>query len=112
MPEGAPLRVLRIGEEMENVIRESIRQTAMGTYTALSHEQRAQILQLIGEAQALHGEFVIVSSVDTRRFLHKVIEQQHADIAVLSWQEVGEHCLIQVVHSIDLNPEYASDDED
>lgn len=112
MPEGMPLRVLRIGEEMENAIRESIRQTAMGTYTALSHEQRAQILQLISEAQAMHGEFVIVSSVDTRRFLHKVIEQQHADIAVLSWQEVGEHCLIQVVHSIDLNPEHAFDDED
>ncbi len=112
MVEGMPLRVLRIGEEMENVIRESIRQTAMGTYTALSSEQRAQILQLIAEAQAVHSEFVIVSSVDTRRFLRKVIEQQHADIAVLSWQEVGEHCLIQVVQSIDLNPEYASDDED
>ncbi|MGX8940128.1 EscV/YscV/HrcV family type III secretion system export apparatus protein [Symbiopectobacterium sp. Eva_TO] len=112
MVEGTPLRVLRIGEEMENVIRESIRQTAMGTYTALSSEQRAQILQLIAEAQAVHGEFVIVSSVDTRRFLRKVIEQQHADIAVLSWQEIGEHCLIQVVQSIDLNPEYASDDED
>lgn len=112
MPKGTPLRVLRIGEEMENVIRESIRQTAMGTYTALSHEQRAQILQLIGEAQTAHGEFVIVSSVDVRRFLRKVIEQQHADIAVLSWQEVGEHCLIQVVHSIDLNPEDIFDDED
>ncbi|QZN95364.1 EscV/YscV/HrcV family type III secretion system export apparatus protein [Symbiopectobacterium purcellii] len=112
MAEGMPLRVLRIGEEMENVIRESIRQTAMGTYTALSHEQRAQILQLITEAQRVYGEFVIVSSVDTRRFLRKVIEQQHTDIAVLSWQEVGEHCLIQVVHSIDLNPEHAFDDED
>ncbi|WP_440866941.1 EscV/YscV/HrcV family type III secretion system export apparatus protein [Symbiopectobacterium purcellii] len=112
MAEGMPLRVLRIGEDMENVIRESIRQTAMGTYTALSHEQRAQILQLITDAQTVYGEFVIVSSVDTRRFLRKVIEQQHTDIAVLSWQEVGEHCLIQVVHSIDLNPEHAFDDED
>lgn len=103
---------VRIGEEMENVIRESIRQTAMGTYTALSHEQRAQIFHLITEAQTAHGEFVILSSVDTRRFLRKLIEQQHTDIAVLSWQEVGEHCLLQVVHSIDLNPEHAFDDED
>lgn len=111
MPDGAALRVLRIGEEMENMIRESIRQTSMGTYTALSHAQSALILQLITEAQTNYGEFAIVASVDVRRFLRKVIEQQQSDIPVLSWQEVGEHCLIQVVYSIDLDPDTLCDDE-
>ena len=111
MPGDAPLRVLRIGEEMENRIRESIRQTSMGTYTALSHSQSAQILRRVTEAQTTYGEFVIVTSVDVRRFLRKVIEQQQSEISVLSWQEVGEHCLIQVVHSIDLDPEPLSYDE-
>ena len=111
MPVDAPLRVLRIGEEMENRIRESIRQTSMGTYTALSHSQSAQILRRVTEAQTTYGEFVIVTSVDVRRFLRKVIEQQHSEISVLSWQEVGEHCLIQVVHSIDLDSDPLSYDE-
>ncbi len=49
-PEGKPLPILRIGEGIENLVRESIRQTAMGTYTALSSRHKTQILQLIEQA--------------------------------------------------------------
>lgn len=34
-PEGKPLPILRIGEGIENLVRESIRQTAMYLYCAV-----------------------------------------------------------------------------
>lgn len=111
-PNGEALRVLRVGEGIENLIRESVRQTSMGTYAALSLGQSSRILSLIHEALAEHGELNIVTSVDARRFLRKITETGLFDVPVLSWQELGENCAVQVVHSIDLTQqELAGDDE-
>jgi len=110
--DGEALRVLRIGEGIENLIRESIRQTAMGTYAALSHQQNVRILSLVTAALQEHGDLRIVTSVDARRFLRKIIEANLFAVAVLSWQELGESCPVQVVHSIDLSPEELAGDED
>ncbi|VEB60006.1 secretion system apparatus protein SsaV [Salmonella enterica subsp. enterica] len=67
-------RFWRIGEGIENLVRESIRQTAMGTYTALSSRHKTQILQLIEQALKQSAKLFIVTSVDTRRFLRKITE--------------------------------------
>lgn len=101
-PEGEPLRTLRIGEGIENLIRESIRQTAMGTYAALNMQQSTRILSLIREALEEHGDLRVVTSIDARRFLRKMTEQSLFNVPVLSWQELGDNCPVQIVHSIDL----------
>lgn len=101
-PEGEPLRTLRIGEGIENLIRESIRQTAMGTYAALNMRQSTRILSLIREALEEHGDLRVVTSIDARRFLRKMTEQSLFNVPVLSWQELGDNCPVQIVHSIDL----------
>lgn len=111
-PNGEGLRVLRVGEGIENLIRESIRQTSMGTYAALSLGQSSRILSLIQEALAEHGELNIVTSVDARRFLRKITETGLFNVPVLSWQELGENCAVQVVHSIDLTPQELAGDDD
>ncbi len=111
-PNGEALRVLRVGEGIENLIRESIRQTSMGTYAALSPGQSSRILSLIQEALAEHGELNIVTSVDARRFLRKITETGLFNVPVLSWQELGENCAVQVVHSIDLTPQELAGDDD
>ncbi|CAK8741099.1 Secretion system apparatus protein SsaV [Sodalis praecaptivus] len=49
--------MVRIGEGIENLIRESIRQTAFGTYAALSPAQNHRILTLIADALAPLGRF-------------------------------------------------------
>lgn len=103
-PYEEPLKVLRIGERIENMIRESIRQTAMGTYAALSHEQTTRILALITENMQGAWDLKIVTSVDIRRFLRKITESTLFDVPVLSWQELGDDCKIQVIKSVDLNP--------
>jgi type III secretion protein V len=111
-PNGEALRVLRVGEGIENLIRESIRQTSMGTYAALSLGQSSRILSLIQEALAEHGELNIVTSVDARRFLRKITETGLFNVPVLSWQELGENSAVQVVHSIDLTPQELAGDDD
>jgi len=111
-PNGEALRVLRVGEGIENLIRESIRQTSMGTYAALTLGQSSRILSLIQEALAEHGELNIVTSVDARRFLRKITETGLFNVPVLSWQELGENCAVQVAHSIDLTPQELAGDDD
>lgn len=111
VPNGEALRVLRIGEGIENLVRESIRQTAMGTYAALSHQQNMRIFSLIADAQTAYGELNVVASVDVRRFLRRIIENRLFDVPVLSWQEIGEEHALNVVHSIDFASDEMFDDE-
>lgn len=111
-PDSGALRVLRVGEGIENLIRESVRQTSVGTYAALSPGQSARILSLIQEALDEHGDLNIVISVDARRFLRKITETRLFHVPVLSWQELGENCTVQVVHSIDFMQQEFADDED
>lgn len=110
-PLGEPLPVVRIGEGIENLIRESIRQTAVGTYAALSPAQNQHIINLVAEALASLGEVCVVTSVDARRFLRRLIETLRYDIAVLSWQELGSECAIQVLTTLDLSTEELADDD-
>ncbi len=111
-PDGEALRVLRVGEGIENLIRESIRQTSMGTYAALSLQQSTRILALINAVLTEHGDLRVVTSIDVRRFLRKIIEPTLFDVPVLSWQELGDNCAVQVVQSIDLWVEELVNDED
>lgn len=111
-PDGEALRVLRVGEGIENLIRESIRQTSMGSYAALSLAQSSRILSLIRDVLAEYGELNIVTSVDTRRFLRKITETSLFNVPVLSWQEIGESCAVQVVRSIDLTQQELFGDDD
>lgn len=112
-PEGKPLPILRIGEGIENLIRESIRQTSMGSYAALSVQHKSQILKQISHLLADSSRLlIIVTSVDARRFLRKMIENTLFDVPVLSWQELGEACQVQVIDSIDLLEEELSEHDE
>lgn len=110
-PDGEPLRIIRIGDSIENLIRESVRQTAMGTYAALSVEQNSRILMLIEEAVNQSPDSCVVSSIDTRRFLRKILESKLFNISVLSWQELGDKCLINIVQNIDIAAEELATEE-
>jgi type III secretion protein V len=45
---------------------------------------------------------VIVTAIDTRRFVRKIIERKHFDEAVISFQEAGSEVEFNVRGSIDL----------
>lgn len=91
-----------IGETVENMIRESIRQSAVGAYCALEPEQEQQIIVLIREQVPAKAFCVLMTSLDVRRYLRKIIEPVMFGTPVLSFQEIGEDANIKVIGQIDM----------
>jgi type III secretion protein V len=96
-----------IGPRIEEQIRESVRQTAAGTYSALSDVENEAILQAIEENLDSADEPVaIVTAIDTRRFVRKITERKHFSVPVISFQEAGSEAAFRVNGSIDMLEEF------
>ncbi|CRY79784.1 EscV/YscV/HrcV family type III secretion system export apparatus protein [Yersinia intermedia] len=96
------LPVLRLGEGAENLIRESIRQTSAGAYSALADKHSRLILDKIKTAVAQNSDVVLLTAIDVRRFLRKIVERDIFTLPVLSWQELGDEMNIKVAGTIEL----------
>ncbi|MBJ7263451.1 MAG: EscV/YscV/HrcV family type III secretion system export apparatus protein [Burkholderiaceae bacterium] len=100
-----------IGGQIEETLRESIRQTSAGAYSALSPEENRHIVDQIRDAllQNRPAGTVLVTAIDVRRFVRKMIEQELAGVPVLSFQEVGEEAELKVLGHIEsIGDTYAS----
>jgi type III secretion protein V len=91
-----------IGDAIEERVREAIRQTSAGTYLALEPEQATRIIDQIknemGDIQ--HG--VLITAIDIRRYLRKLIEREMVDVDVVSFQEIGDAIELNVLGNIEL----------
>ena len=86
-PEGR-LRALMLAPELETLLRESIR-VAGGVHQLALDPQTAQgIVQGFVQAIAQHGPDAIVTPVDLRRHVRKLVETDAFDTPVLSYQEL------------------------
>lgn len=96
------LDVWVIGNAIEEQIRESIRQTSAGTYSALEPEQVARIVGQITTAlgDVRHG--LLITAIDVRRYLRKMIERELIDVHVVSFQEIGDAIELNVLGNIEL----------
>ncbi|AUH50644.1 EscV/YscV/HrcV family type III secretion system export apparatus protein [Chromobacterium sp. ATCC 53434] len=97
-----------IGDTIEGMVREAIRQTSAGSYSALDPEHNKAIMNCIREAvgDVEKRNQVLITAIDVRRFLRKVIEREFFGLHVLSFQEIGEEAELRVVGNIDLIGEY------
>lgn len=84
------------------MIHESIRQTSAGTYSALENKHSRLLLDKITGAFAENTDAVLLTSIDVRRFLRKIVERDIFALPVLSWQELGDEMNIKVVGTIEL----------
>ncbi|WP_033850642.1 EscV/YscV/HrcV family type III secretion system export apparatus protein [Yersinia wautersii] len=96
------ISVLRLGDGVEHLIRDSIRQTSSGTYSALEERQSLLILNKIKSAFAENQDAVLLTTLDVRRFVRKIIERDLFVLPVLSWQELGDEMNLKVVGTIEL----------
>jgi type III secretion protein V len=101
------LSALLIGPDVEDKFRQSIRVTSAGSYLALDTEVAAQIIerlrQLLGStADASTGTRVLLSSMDIRRYVRSLIENEFFDLPVLSYQELSPDVRIQTLGQITL----------
>ncbi|AOP42336.1 EscV/YscV/HrcV family type III secretion system export apparatus protein [Edwardsiella piscicida] len=93
-----------IGSHIEQKVRESVRQTSAGSYSALSQQENQAILTEIHAALERSGAVntAIVTAIDIRRFIRKLIERELFTTAVLSFQELDDEAELKVLGHIEL----------
>ncbi len=96
------ISALMIGEGIENLIRESIRQSTAGSYSVLNTTQTHMILTEIKTLLPMDKPCVLLTSLDVRRYLRKIVERELFMTPVLSYQELGDDVEIKVLDHCDL----------
>ena len=95
-----------LDEDLEETVRGGIRQTSSGNYLALNPPvtQRlvSQTKSLVGDIGRLEHKPVVVTAIDIRRYVRKIIEIELYDLAVLSFQELTQEVTVQPLGKIEL----------
>ncbi len=101
---GRHLKAILLDLEVEQHIRQSIRQTPTGNYLALPPEQANELIQRIGHMAQGHQDstMALITSMDIRRYVRRLIEPHLGWIPVYSYQELGEHVELQPLGRINL----------
>jgi type III secretion protein V len=92
---------------LEEVIRKAVRQTSAGSFLALEPATAKKIVEKIrervGDVAARDRMPVLLTSMDVRRYVRKLIEIELPDLAVLSHQELSDDINIQPLGRIKLD---------
>jgi len=98
------LRVVVISGEVEEMIRAGIRNTSSGAFLNLEPAMSDQLMDLftVGLENILiaQKDMVLLTSVDVRRFVKKLIETRFRDLEVMSFGELTETINVNVIKTI------------
>lgn len=101
------LSVYILDPEIEDMVRGAIKQTSAGSYLALDPDSVQLILQGIRNTVAPPppgGQSpVILTAIDVRRFVRKLVEMEFSDVSVVSYQEIVPEIRIQPLGRIQLS---------
>ncbi|MCI5052594.1 MAG: type III secretion system export apparatus subunit SctV [Simkaniaceae bacterium] len=101
------LSVYLLDPEIEDIVRGAIKQTSAGSYLALDPDSVQLILHamrsVITPAPPGGQPPVMLTAIDVRRFVRKLIESEFPDLPVISYQEVVDEIRIQPLGRIQLN---------
>lgn len=100
------LSVYLLDPEIEDMVRGAIKQTSAGSYLALDPDSVQLILHAmrntIQPTPAGGQPPVLLTAIDVRRFVRKLIEGEFPDLAVVSYQEIVPEIKIQPLGRIQL----------
>ena len=96
-----------LDQDLEETIRKGIRQTSAGNYLALdpavTRRFVEQVKQTVGEDIARRANKpVLVTAMDIRRYVRKMLEVEIYELAVLSYQELTQEITVQPLSRISL----------
>jgi type III secretion protein V len=101
------LSVYILDPEIEDMVRGAIKQTSAGSYLALDPDAVQLILQSVRNTVAPPppgGQApVLLTAIDVRRFVRKLIEMEFTDISVVSYQEIVPEIRIQPLGRIQIS---------
>ncbi len=91
---------------VEDTVRNAVRQTSGGSYLALDPATSRQLLEnikkTVGDITRSMHKPVLLTSMDIRRYMRKMIEQELYELPVLSYQELTSEVNIQPLARVDL----------
>ncbi|MDE3048020.1 MAG: FHIPEP family type III secretion protein, partial [Verrucomicrobiota bacterium] len=101
------LSVYLLDPEIEDMVRGAIKQTSAGSYLALDpdsvqlilHSMRNTIVPTPPGGQPP----VLLTAIDVRRFVRKLIEGEFPDLSVVSYQEIVPEIRIQPLGRVQLS---------
>jgi type III secretion protein V len=100
------LAVYLLEPDVEETVRKAIRQTSGGSFLALdpSTTKRfvSSVKQSVGDATQSVQKPVLLSSMDVRRYIKKLIDIELPTLPVLSYQELTEEITIQPLAKISI----------
>lgn len=100
------LSVYVLDPEIEDLVRGAIKQTSAGSYLALDPDSVQLILQSVRTTVTTPPpggqQPVILTAIDVRRFVRKLIELEFPDISVVSYQEIVPEIRIQPLGRIQI----------
>jgi type III secretion protein V len=100
------LAVYLLDPEIEDMVRGAIKQTSAGSYLALDPDSVQLILHSMRSTVVptpVGGQSpVLLTAIDVRRFVRKLIEGEFPDMAVVSYQEIVPEIRIQPLGRIQL----------
>ncbi|MFO1026798.1 MAG: type III secretion system export apparatus subunit SctV [Acetobacteraceae bacterium] len=92
--------------ELEDTIRNAIRQTSAGSYLTLDPRTTKQIVdnlrKSMGDVTRQARKPVLLTSMDIRRYTRKIIEAEFQDLPVLSYQELTTEIAVQPLAKVSL----------
>lgn len=95
-----------LAPNVEDALRGAIRQTSAGSYLALDPATSKRLVEnikrTVGDLSLSAQKPVLLTSMDIRRYLRKMIEQDLYDLPVLSYQELTQEINIQPLARVEL----------
>jgi type III secretion protein V len=93
--------------KVEEVVRNAVRQTSAGSYLALdpavARALVANIKKAVGDLSQATQMPVLLTNMDIRRYIRKMVEQELFELPVVSYQELSQEIHIHPLARIELN---------
>ncbi len=95
-----------ISQELEEQIRGAIRQTSSGSYLTLDPRDTrkfvANVKKTVGDIGRRAHKPILLTSIDVRRYVRRIIEQEIYALSVLSFEELTQEITVQPLGKVAL----------
>ncbi|WLQ16262.1 type III secretion system export apparatus subunit SctV [Hahella aquimaris] len=96
-----------LDQSLEDAIRSGVRQTSSGAYLALEPDTTRKIVDIakrtVGDLDPGAQKVVVITSMDVRRYLRKLLERDMRQLPILSYQDLTPEITIQPLGRIALS---------